>query len=105
MIRKQLRDDDGTVLILALAFLGLFGLVVGTILGLATTNLKDTDVVRSLAATTYTADGAVDGAINAVRAQPTVGLAGASTICFSLPAGAVNSSAQVDVTCTGQSGS
>ena len=93
------------MLILALAFLGLFGLVVGTILGLATTNLKNTTVVRNLAAATYTADGAVDGAINAPRSQPAVGQAGYNSTCFSLPAGAVNSTAQVDVKCTGQSGS
>ena len=105
LLRGHSRGDEGTVLILALAFLGLFGLVVGTILGLATTNLKSTTVVRNLAATTYTADGAVDGAINAARSQPTVGQAGYNSTCFSLAAGAVNSAAQVDVRCTGQSGS
>ena len=105
MTRLRGRDDEGTVLLLALAFLGLFGLVVGTILGLATTNLKNTTVVRNLAATTYTADGAVDGAINTTRGQSTIGQAGYSSTCFSLPAGVVNSTAQVDVKCTGQSGS
>ncbi len=105
MRRLTAKDDEGTVLILALAFLGLFGLVVGTILGLATTNLKNTTVVRGLAAQTYTADGAVDGAINATRGQSSVGQAGYSSTCFSLPAGAVNGSAQVDVKCTGQTGS
>ncbi|MDX6255187.1 MAG: hypothetical protein QOJ11_1521 [Frankiales bacterium] len=102
---RQSRDDDGTVLILALAFLGLFGLVVGTILGLATTNLRTTTVVRDRAAATYSADGAVDGAINAARSQPAVGVAGYNSTCFSLPAGAVNGSGQVDVKCTGRAGS
>jgi hypothetical protein len=104
-LRRRAADDEGTVLILALAFLALFGLVVGTLLGLASTNFKATAVVRDRATATYSADGAVDGAINSARSQPLVGQAAYNSTCFSLPAGALNGSAQVDVKCTGRTGS
>jgi Tfp pilus assembly protein PilX len=105
LLRKHSGDDEGTVLILALAFMVVFGLVVGTVLGLATTNVKTTTVVRDRAAATYTADGAVDGAINLARSQPAIGTAGSTSTCFSMPAGAMNGSAKVDVKCSGLTGS
>jgi hypothetical protein len=102
--------DEGTVLVLALLFFTLFGLLVGGVLSLAQTNLKATTGIRSDAATSYTADGAVDGAINAVQALgsgSTVGVAPYNSTCFSMPAGALNGLGPIAVTCqaTANSGS
>ena len=101
-------DDEGSALVMALLFLALFGLLVGGLLSLTQTNLKATAVIRSNAATSYTANAAVDGAINAVQAFGTgssVGVAPYNSTCFSLPGGQVNGLGQLDVNCQATSGS
>lgn len=98
-------DDEGSVLILALAFLTFFGLVLGGVLGLVQANLKTTDVVRARAVADYIGAAAVDGAVNSARSQPSVGARAADQTCFTLPAGTVNSNPQVDVRCTALPGS
>jgi hypothetical protein len=103
--RFRARDDEGAVLVMALAFVALFGLLVGGVLNLTQANLKTTAVVRARIAADYTGGAAVDGAINAARSVLATGVDGYDATCFSLPAHTVNANAQVDVRCTGQPGS
>jgi hypothetical protein len=70
------RDEDGQVLILALAFLVFFGLVIGGMLTFASASVLGTERLREQRATVYTADGAMDAAIQIGRSDNTVGLYG-----------------------------
>jgi hypothetical protein len=102
--------EDGSALILALAFLSVFGLVVGAILQLVGVDLKATTVIRARATTTYAADGGVDGAINYLRqtsnqqlgVDPGTGTPWSSN-CFNLPASSVMPA--VSVQCESKPGS
>jgi hypothetical protein len=105
---RRAPDEAGSALIMALLFLALFGLLVGGILSLTQANLKATTAIRSKAATLYSANAAVDGAINSVQALGTgssVGVAPYNSTCFSLPAAQVNSFGQINVNCQATSGS
>ena len=104
-------SDEGSVLVFALALLAFFGLVAGTLLSLAQTNVKVTGLDRDDAARTYATDGAIDGAINNLSTTTTLGAAGVNnTSCFTLPATSVAGgssafSSNVAVRCLGRSGS
>jgi hypothetical protein len=110
-LRRAAADDQGTVLVLALAFLACFGLLAGTLLSLGTTSLRITASVRDDVAQTYAEDGALDGAINTLGPTTTSGVHGTDNAsCFSLPAASVAGSSHafssnVAVRCLGRSGS
>ena len=110
-MRSNTAADDGTVLILALAFLACFGLLAGTLLSLGTTSLRVTASVRDNVAATYADDGALDGAINNLSNTTTLGIHGTDNAsCFSLPASAIAGSStavtsNVAVRCLGRSAS
>lgn len=96
------RTDDGAALILALAFLSLFGVLVAAILFFADTNLRMTPVVRKNANELYAVDGAVEGAVNSIRYDPSQGLDGGPCPDFTLTG--VNGT-EVLVRCQGRPGS
>ena len=78
----------------------------GTILGLATTNLKDDDRrTRPGRRDLHRRWGRRRGHQRSRGRSRRSVVAGSSSTCFSVPAGALNASAQVDVKCTGQTGS
>ncbi|HEX2040248.1 MAG TPA: hypothetical protein VHF47_11020 [Acidimicrobiales bacterium] len=66
------RTEEGSALILALAFLSLFGLLMAAILGQVDAHVRTTLVVRTHEAKVYGADAAVDYAIQALQADDTV---------------------------------
>jgi hypothetical protein len=68
-VRTRCRGEDGTSLIIALAFLTLFALLVPALLNLGTTNLRATTKFREQRSDVYVADGATDGAIQYLRAH------------------------------------
>jgi hypothetical protein len=59
--------ESGQVLLIALAFITFVGVVGVALLSYATTNLHATIVLRQLRSQEYSADGAVDVAINMLR--------------------------------------
>ncbi|MEO6713495.1 MAG: hypothetical protein ABIM89_08725 [Mycobacteriales bacterium] len=105
MSRFRDTGDDGSVLVMALVFLSLFGLAIAAALGFATTGFKTALGVHSTTRSQYTADAAIDGAINKIRSDVAIGTeAYGSNTCFSMTSGDVNATA-VDVTCKGRVGS
>lgn len=101
--RARSGDDSGTALILALAFLALFGLVVGVILQFGAVGFRTTGSVRSLALNRAAANGALDGAVNLLSKSQQLGLDPYSTGCYTLPASALQPSAAVQ--CLARTGS
>ena len=92
---RRIRNEEGAALILALAFLTLFGLWIATVLGLANTSTRVTENLRTQRATVYAPDGATDGAIQYVRGDPSRGAFG--TTCP--PYQATVNNLVVSVTC------
>ena len=73
----RLREDDGQVLLLALAFLMFFGLVIGALVTFAGASVLSSERLREQRSTVYVADGAMDDAIRAARADKSIGAFGA----------------------------
>jgi hypothetical protein len=98
--------DEGSVLVLALVFLMVFGSWLGIVLQFAAAGQRTTVSVRAEATSTYAGGGALDGAINAARSSLSVGTqAVGSTTCFTLPAGSLDNATAVTVTCDPRAGS
>ena len=70
---RRAHGEEGVSLILALAFLVLFGLTVPPLLNLGTANLLSTSRLHDQRATVYAADGATDAAIQYLRSHPGCG--------------------------------
>ncbi|MDQ1621523.1 MAG: hypothetical protein QOE19_4092 [Actinomycetota bacterium] len=104
-------DDSGSALALALVFLMIFGVYIGVVLQFATTGHRTTTAVREEAVNTYAGGGAIDGAVNAVRAatgtgvDPGTATPPAASPCFTLPAGQLGNPSDIAVTCQPRQGS
>jgi hypothetical protein len=104
-------DDSGSALALALVFLMIFGVYIGVVLQFAATGHRTTTSVRDEATSTYAGGGAIDGAINAVRAATAIGVdpgtavPPAASSCFTLPTGQLDNPTPIDVTCQPRQGS
>jgi len=72
-VARRCRGEEGVSLILALAFLSLFGLFIPELLTLGSTNLLATSRLQEQRATVYAADGATDGAIQFLRRNTNCG--------------------------------
>jgi hypothetical protein len=70
-VQARFRGDDGVSLVIALAFLSLFGLTIPALLNLGTTNLAAVSRLREQRTDVYAADGATDGAIQFLRTHST----------------------------------
>ncbi|MCW3036382.1 MAG: hypothetical protein JWM17_1694 [Actinobacteria bacterium] len=68
-MRARLRrlDETGSALILALIFLAVLSVGAAAILALADTSIRATLAVRTQGSTSYSADGAVQAAVNSIR--------------------------------------
>lgn len=66
-MRDRVRDDEGALLVMALAFLAFFGVVVGALLGLVDSGLRATTQIRAQGAELYAADGALTAALVQAR--------------------------------------
>jgi hypothetical protein len=75
-MRVQLRNDDGQVLPLALAFLVFFGLVITALLSFANASVLASQRLREQRNIVYAGDGATDAAIQFARLNPAVGAYG-----------------------------
>ncbi|MEO7744854.1 MAG: hypothetical protein ABIV05_01350, partial [Actinomycetota bacterium] len=101
-VRRRVRasDDEGSVLVLALAFMLAFGVLIGVVLQLGATSARTTVSVRDQGTDTYAGGGALDGAINLVRSDATIGLApAAASTCFTLPADGLGNTSAITVSC------
>lgn len=100
-LRRVLESgEQGSALAIALTFLLVFGALIGVVLQFSATGQRTTGAVREEATNTYAGGGAIEGAINRVRATVTTGVApSAATPCFSLPAGELGNPTAVGVTC------
>lgn len=66
-LTRRRRDDDGAILIIAILVVTVVALVTGFVLTQGDTSLRATVTLRSVAGSTYAADGAAAVAINALR--------------------------------------
>jgi hypothetical protein len=74
LIRARIGSNErGASLILALAFLSLFGVAIATLLSFADTSIRTTVAVRSQRGTVFAASAAAQTAINSIRKTPSMG--------------------------------
>lgn len=71
---RRINDEDGQVLLLALAFLIFFGMVIAAILTFADASVRASERLREQRATVYAADGATDAAIQYARLNEAAGV-------------------------------
>jgi hypothetical protein len=82
---ERTRNESGAALLLALVFVVVIAVIVGALVTLGETNLQDTSHLQNERATEYSADAAVEGAIQSIRHQsppatcPTFNRSGAFT--------------------------
>jgi len=96
-IRRRLRAEEGASLIAVIIFVTIFGLVTSAILEFAGTGLRTTKTVRDERAKLVSADGAIDGAINAIRGSKKGLPSEGDCPSFTLPAN--GDDPEVTVTC------
>lgn len=98
--------EDGSALVLALVFLSLFGLFTASLLTFAETSFRGTRGVRQQRSAVYAADGAVEGAINAIRGTAALGIDPAEGgSCPDFKTASDVNGEPVTVHCQGQTGS
>lgn len=64
---RRLEEEDGASLMLVILFVTVFAVVIGAILDFASTGFRTTTAIASVRDEQHGADGAMDGAINAIR--------------------------------------
>ena len=69
----RLHGERGASLVIALVFLSVFGIVTVAILGFGDASLRASQGYRTQRAANYATDAALDGAINRVRHDTTIG--------------------------------
>jgi nitrate reductase NapE component len=97
--RVDHRSEDGTSLILALAMVTLISVALVAALGFSTASLRTVSVIGSQRTSVYSADAAVQTAIQAMRYNATAGTTAAGTACPSVDSAAVGLQPAVTVTC------
>lgn len=92
--------EAGSALAVALVVMMLFGIWIGSVLQFAATDQRIGASVADKTVATYSGNGAIDAAINAIRGSLSTGAAAqGTTTCFTLPSGALDNSTAVSVTC------
>lgn len=71
---RRVKDEDGQVLLIALAFLIFFGLIIAAILTFADASVRASARLREQRAAVYAADGATDAAIQYARVYEAAGV-------------------------------
>lgn len=93
------RSEAGTSLILALAMVTLISVALVSALGFATASLHSVSVIGTQRSTVYSADGAAQTAIQALRYNATAGTTAVGTACPEVDYAAVGTQPAVAVTC------
>lgn len=73
-LARYRRDEAGSSLILALILVAILGVGLAAVLGFSDTSIKGTVAVRTAGNNTYAANAAVQGAINAIRSNASLGV-------------------------------
>jgi hypothetical protein len=73
MKRRIQRNDEGASLILVIIFVMVFAVVIGAVLDFAGAGFETTEKVIKIRNTQHAVDGAMDGAINAIRGRRNIG--------------------------------
>ncbi len=89
-------SEEGSALVICLAFLTFVALVVGALLEYTYTNLVATNKLKAVRSTDYNADGAMEQAIAAIRVNTAQGFVGACTSISVAAANGDGSSVRVD---------
>jgi hypothetical protein len=111
-----MREERGATLVMALVFLSVFGLLVGTLLALNDTNSRTAAAYRDVRGRNHAVDAALDGAINKVKRDPSIGIdpavsptdvcnADSGATVFSLPEDAAANEPAMVVSCVVGEGS
>jgi hypothetical protein len=96
-------DDEGAALLLALAFLAMFGVTAALLLQFVWGGFQAAKVTHASNVSRTAANGAVDGAVNVLSRSTSIGLDPYSGTCFNLPASTLQPA--VAVQCLARSGS
>lgn len=105
LMRRKGGRDDGVIMVLTLIMLTVVGLLVLALLSSSDTVLRTSQVVNAGRSVTYSADGAVAGAINSIRSSATQGrdpADGGTCSSFTVPD---TNGAGMRVDCAGEAGS
>lgn len=73
-IRMAQRNDEGMALVMAMALVGMAGVLIVTLVGIALSQNRDSSNSRNRAASVTTAEGAVDSTLAAIQAAPVANL-------------------------------
>lgn len=106
--RVRREPEAGSALAIALVFMMLFAVWIGSVLQFAAADQRVGVTVSEEAAATYAGTGSIDAAVNAIRTSlPTGTAAEGTTTCFTMPPGELDNTTAVSVTCnpTSTSGS
>jgi hypothetical protein len=95
-LQRRVHGEDGTSLLLAIAFIAFLGIFTVAILGVTYTDFKTTTVARTRADGLYASDGGADFALERFRTLPWTTCPGTSTPLTPGP-GALNNSTSVTV--------
>jgi hypothetical protein len=98
-LRLPSRDERGTSLVLALAFMTLFGTSAALLAQFGSASFQSMGSVRDQRGVMYAAEGAVDTAIDYVRGNAALGTNGGSCPTLSFPSAGSHT---IDATCVGQ---
>ncbi len=99
-VPKPTCDERGTSLVLALAFMTLFGVSAAFLAGLGSASFQNINAIRDQRSAVYSAQGAVDSAIDYVRGNASLGTNGGSCPTMNFPAAGSHA---ITATCVGQS--
>lgn len=98
-MRADPRDESGQTLLLALAFLLLFGLLIAATLGFAEASVMKTTNLREQRNIAYAADGATDAAIQVARRYRAIGALGSNPCMWVNPFTVTLNGLTATVTC------
>lgn len=93
------KSEEGASLILVVIFVMIFSLVIAAILDFASTGFESTEEVVAIRNTQHAVDGAMDGAINAVRRSTAFGAKNSPVPCPQYDYDAPSGEPDVTVTC------
>ncbi|MDQ1725569.1 MAG: hypothetical protein QOG52_2597, partial [Frankiaceae bacterium] len=104
-MRRSRRSDEGVALLMALAFVAVFGLLVALMLQYVGVNVKTTAGIAQTFSNLEAADAAADGAADQLKEDPLVGADPYSSACFTIPSGQLTAVGTVSASCTARAGS
>jgi hypothetical protein len=100
-MRCSWKSEDGSSLMIIIIFVLVFSVVIGAILEFSSTGLRSSSSITDLRDQDHAVDGAIDGAINAIRGSSSAGINGGTCPTFEYTPTGANDPQHVTVTCAG----